>query len=144
MKMISKAFAKKLFGAKYERLPQTLLIYLIVFWGLYIASWKVQIVPSVRVLMVRAFTASVMWQALLSKDTAVEMQHMLMLPSLHQDFVFSYVAILGAYTIFTKTAALLSILLAVANWKPIEIFGIKVCAVHAVLMAAAVYSLKKF
>lgn len=144
MKMTGKAFAKKLFGAKYERLSRMLLIDLIVFWGLYIAGWSVQIAPSVRILMISAFTAGVMWQALSSKDTAVEMQHMLMLPSLHQEFVFSYVAILGVYTIFTKTATLLAILLAVSIWKPIEILGLLVCAIHAVLMAAAVYSLKKF
>lgn len=143
MKMTGKAFAKKLFGAKYERLFQTLLVDLIVFLGLYIAGWKVQIAPAIRILMVSTFTAGVMCQALSSKDISVEMQHMLMLPSLHQEFVFSYVAILGVYTIFTKTAALLSILLAVSIWKPIEILGIFVCVIHAVLMAAAVYSLKK-
>ena len=33
IKMTGKAFAKKLFGAKYERLPRTLLIDMIVFWG---------------------------------------------------------------------------------------------------------------
>lgn len=41
MKVISKAFAKKLLGAKYERLPQALLINLIVFWGLYMAGFQI-------------------------------------------------------------------------------------------------------
>ena len=66
MKMTGKAFAKKLFGARYERLPRTLLIDGIVFWGLYIAGFQVQIAPSVRILMISAFTAGVMWQALSS------------------------------------------------------------------------------
>jgi hypothetical protein len=48
--MTGKAFAKKLFGARYERLPRTLLIDVIVFWGLYIAGFQVQIAPSVRIL----------------------------------------------------------------------------------------------
>ena len=80
MKMTGKAFAKKLFGARYERLPRTLLMDVIIFWGLYIAGFQVQIAASVRILMLSAFTAGVMWQALSSRDNAVELKHMLMLP----------------------------------------------------------------
>ena len=96
MKMTGKAFAKKLFGAKYERLPRTLFMDVIVFWGLYIAGFHVQIASFVRVLMISAFTAGVMWQALSSKDNAAELQHMLMLPHRCREFVFSYVGVLGA------------------------------------------------
>ena len=80
MKMTGKAFAKKLFGARYERLPRALLMDVIVFWGLYIAGFQVQIAASVRILMINAFTAGVIWQALSSRDNAVELKHMLMLP----------------------------------------------------------------
>ena len=54
--------------------------------------------------MISAFTAGVMLQALSSKDNAVELKHMLMLPQRPQEFVFSYVAVLGGYTVLTKTA----------------------------------------
>ena len=144
MKMTGKAFAKKMFGAKYERLPRTLLMDVILFWGLYIAGFQVQIAASVRILMISAFTAGVMWQALSSKDNAVELKHMLMLPGHGREFVFSYVAALGAYTVLTKTGLLLAILLAVSAWKPIEITGMAISMVHAVLMAAAAYSLRKY
>ena len=46
MKMTGKAFAKKLFGARYERLLQTILLDVIIFWGLYIAGFQVQITAS--------------------------------------------------------------------------------------------------
>ena len=144
MKMTGKAFAKKLFGAKYERLSRTLLIDMIIFWGLYIAGFQVQVAASVRILMISAFTAGVMWQALSSKDNAVELKHMLMLPHQPQEFIFSYVAALGAYTILTKTGLLLAVLLAVSAWKPIEMIGMVISMLHAVLMAAAVYSLRKY
>ncbi len=144
MKMTGKAFAKKLFGARYERLPRTLLLDVIIFWGLYIAGFQVQVAASVRILMLSAFTAGVMWQALSSKDNAVELQHMLMLPQHGREFVFSYVAALGAYTLLTKTGLLLAVLLAVSAWKPIEMTGMAVSTLHAVLMAAAVYSLRKY
>ena len=99
MKMTGKAFAKKLFGAKYERLPRTILLDVIIFWGLYIAGFQVQIAASVRILMINAFTAGIMWQALSSRDNTVELKHMLMLPQQPKEFVFSYVAVLGGGTI---------------------------------------------
>lgn len=144
MKMICKAFAKNLFGAKYERLQRSIFIYLIVFWGLHISGWKVQIAPFIRYLMLSTFTAGVMWQALCSEDHAAKMKNMFMLPFDGRTFVFSYVAALGAYTVFTKTAALLAILLAVAPWKLTEFLGCAVCVINAVFMAAAVYSLKQY
>ena len=141
MKMTGKAFAKKLFGAKYERLPRTLFVDLIVFWGLYIAGFQVRIAPSVRIFLVSAFTAGVMWQALSARDNAVEIEHMLMLPLGRGEFVFSYVAALGAYAAVTKTGLLLAVLLAVSSWRPMELLGIAVCMIHAVLLAAAYLSL---
>ena len=144
MKMTGKAFAKKLFGARYERLLWTILLDVIVFWGLYIAGFQVQVAASVRIMMINAFTAGVMWQALTSKDNAVELKHMLMLPGQPQEFVFSYVAVLGGYTVLTKTGLLLAVLLAVSAWKPIEMIGMAISMLHAVLMAAAAYSLRKY
>lgn len=144
MKMTGKAFAKKLFGAKYERLPRTLFMDVIVFWGLYIAGFQVQIASFVRVLMISAFTAGVMWQALSSRDNAVELTAMLMLPHQRREFVFSYVGMLGAYSVLTKTGLLFAVLLAVSAWKPVELVGMILCMIHAVLMAAAVYSVRKY
>ena len=144
MKMIGKAFAKKLFGAKYERLPRTFFMDVIVFWGLYIAGFQVQIASFIRVLMISTFTAGVMWQALSSKDNVVELTAMLMLPFHRRKFVFSYVGVLGAYTVLTKTGLLFAVLLAVSAWKPVELVGMVLCMVHAVFMAAAVYSVRKY
>lgn len=144
IKMTGKAFAKKLFGAKYERLPRTLFVDVIVFWGLYIAGFQVQIAWFVRVLMISALTAGVMWQALSSRDNAVELTAMLMLPHRRREFVFSYVGMLGAYSVLTKTGLLFAVLQAVSAWKPIELVGMILCMVHGVLMAAAVYSLRKY
>ena len=142
--MTGKAFARKLFGADYKRLPRTLFIDIIIFQGLYITGFQVQTEPSVRNLMISAFTAGVMWQALSSKDNADEMRHMLMLPFRRLEFVFSYVAVLGAYTVLTKTGLLFAVLLAVSACKPVEIPGMIVCMIHAVLMAAAVWSPGKY
>ena len=144
MKMTGKAFAKKLFGVKYERLSRTLFIDVIIFWGLYIAGFQVQIASFVRVLMISAFTAGVMWRALSSKDNVVELTAMLMLPYRRREFVFAYVGVLGTYTVLTKTGLLFAVLLAVSAWKPVELAGMIICMIHAVLMTAAVYSMRKY
>lgn len=144
MKIIFKAFAKKFFGAGYERLTRTLFIYLIVFWGLYIADFKIQIASFILYLMVSTFTAGVMWQALSSKEDAANMQNMFMLPFDCRKLVFAYVAALGAYTLLTKTAGLLAVVLAVSVRTPAEIIGSVLCTINAVLTTAAVYSLKQY
>lgn len=144
MKMLFKVFAKKLFGAKYERLPRTLFIYLMVFWGLNAADFGIRIAPCILYLTVSTFTVGVMWQALSSKDNAPYMMNMFMLPLDARKFIFSYVAALGSYTLFTKTAGLLAVLFAVSDWSPKEIFGSVFCAIHGVLAAAAFRAYKKY
>jgi len=143
MKMIFKAFSKKLFGAKYERLARTIFICLVIFQGLYIADLRVRITPFILYLTVSTFTAGVMWQTLSSEDNAANMLNIIMLPFQKRDFVFSYVAAMGAYTFLTKTAVLLAVLLAVSTWNRAEILSSILCAVNAVLVAAAIFSLKK-
>lgn len=144
MKMIFKSFAKKLFGTKYERLTRAFFVYPIVFYGLHIADLRVQIAPVALYLTVSVFTAGVMWQALSSEDNAVHMQNLFMLPFNNREFVFSYTAALGAYTLFTKTAALLAVLWGVSACHFTEILGSMVCILTTILMTAAIYSLKKY
>lgn len=144
MKTIFKAFSKNLFGAKYERLTRTIFIYPILFWGLYTADFKVQISPFILYLMVTSFTAGVMWQTLSSEDNAANMQNMIMLPFEGREFIFSYIGAIGIYTFLTKTMALLVILLAVSVWTRIEILSSILCAVNAILMAAAIFSVRRY
>lgn len=144
MRMMFKAFFKKLFGVKYERLKKTLLAYLIVFWGLHIADFQIQIAPFIMYLMVTTFTFGVMWQALYSEDNAANMKNLFMLPLEEREFIFSYVSALGAYTLLTKTAGLLAVMLGVSSWSSIEILGNILCTVNAILMTACIYSHKKY
>ncbi len=144
MKMMFKAFSKNLFGVKYERMTRIVFIYLVVFWGLSIGEFQVPVAPFVFYLMVSTFTAGVMWQALSSEDNAVNMQNMVMLPFERRDFVLSYTAAIGTYTILTKTAALFAVLLAVSVREPAEILGGILCTVNAALMAAAIFSVRKY
>lgn len=143
MRMMFDIFAKQLFGAKYERLLRTLLIYAIVFWSLNLSGLNVEITPFILYLMVSTVTAGIMWQALSSEGNAETMQHVYMLPFERRSLIFSYVAALGAYTFLTKTAALLAVVFAVSEWSFTEVLGSLVCMANAVLMTAVVFSMRK-
>lgn len=143
MKMIFKVFAKKLFGAKYERLARALSACLIVFLGLYTAGIRIRIEPAILYLTVSVFTAGAMWQALSSREDTVNIQNLFMLPFHDRTLIFSYTAALGIYTICTKTAMLLAVLSAVSGRARAAFAGGVLCAVNAALMTAAVYVLKK-
>lgn len=144
MKMIFKAFAKKLFGVKYERVRQNLLVCLIVFLGLYAADIHIKIAPFILYLMVGTFTAGVMWQALSSDDNVSNMTNLLMLPFEGWKLTFSYVGALGAYTLITKTGLLLAVVFGVSSWSILEIAGVVLCALNAVIMASGIYLMEKY
>lgn len=142
MKITFKAISKKLFGAKYERLLRTFFVYFILFLGLYIADFQIQIASSILNLMVSSFSAGIMWQALSSDDNRKSMQNIFMLPFEKKSLIFSYISALGIYTLLTKTVGLFAILLAVSRWSGLEILGSILCSVNAVLVTACIYPSK--
>ena len=93
MKMSFEVTAKKLFGVKYERLIRTLFLELIVFWGLHIAGFRVEIAPFVLYLMAGVFSAGVMWQALSSDGNRANLENILMLPFEGRTLVYSLIHI---------------------------------------------------
>ena len=117
---------------------------MIIFLGLRITDMKLQIAPFILYLMVTVFTAGVMWQALSSESNIADMQHMFMLPFKFWDFVLSYVAALGAYTLLTKTAALLAVVFALSAWRAMELFGSIFCAISAALATACLYFFRQY
>ena len=142
MKMSFDVTAKKLFGVRYERLTRTLFLDLVVFWGLHISGFQVEISPFILYLMTAAFSAGVMWQALSAEDSRTNMENMFMLPFDGRTLVFSYAAALGVYTLFTKTAGLLAVVWAVGHWSWAEIFGSILCALSAIVIVSCLYPLR--
>lgn len=56
MRNIYSAFAKKLFGVKYERVSKTLVVCFLVFWGLHIADIQIEIAPFILYLITATFS----------------------------------------------------------------------------------------
>lgn len=144
MKQIFKAFLKKLFGKNHEQLKKTFPVYVIVFLGLHLSGIRLAIAPSVLYVTVSAFSAGVMWRTLSGEGGTAHMQQLFLLPFENRDFVFSYVSALGAYTLLTKTAGLLAVMLAVGSWEYMQILSACVCALHAVVVTVCIYADAKF
>lgn len=147
MRMMTEIFARKLFGVKCEHLKKVLLIDIIVFWGLRTAGYRIAVSPFIIYFMVSAFSSGVMWRALRSEDNAANLKNLFMLPFEERTFVFSYVSVMGGYTLLTKTAGLLAVLLAVSAWSEaavrFRLVYAAVCAVNAVLVTACVYAWRR-
>ena len=142
LKMSFDVTAKKLFGVHYERLIRTLFLELVVFWGLHISGFQVEIAPFILYLMAGAFSGGVMWQALSSDGNRANLENLFMLPFEGRTLVFSYVAALGAYTLLTQTAGLLAVVWAVSEWSWAEILGSVLCALAAIVIVSCLYPLR--
>ena len=156
MRRMTRAFVKNIFGADYNKTVRTLLIDLVIFWGLRTSGLRVEVAPFILYLTVAAFTAGVIWQTLSStgneKSGAAasgvgSMRNQFMLPFDGRKLIFTYIGTLGAYTLLTKTAALLAVLLAVSDWSGTELAGYFIntllTAGNAVLTAGAVFSTRQ-
>lgn len=139
MKKTIKALSKQFFGAKYESARKSLLAAVIRFIALYATELRVEIAPFIFYLTSTFFTAGVMWQVLTGQRHMETMQGMFMLPFDNRSFVFSYVLVLGAHTLITKTLLIWVLFFAVASWSAGEITLAVLCGCMSCVVTAAGY-----
>ncbi|MBP5607705.1 MAG: hypothetical protein J6X66_05485, partial [Lachnospiraceae bacterium] len=113
MKMLFNAFAKKVFGVKYEGLIKAVFISAVMFMGLKGAGLNINVSPTVLYLTAAVFSAGVMWKALNSNDFSQSFGNMIMMPFPEKALVFTYISVLGIYTIFTKLIVVMALFFAV-------------------------------
>lgn len=140
--MTVKAFARELFGARYEQIAKSVAMAAILFASLRMSGLHVEISPFVLDLMAGAFTAGVMGQALAS-DPEKRLVHMVMLPIREGRLTAAYLCMLGAHTMITKTAPLLAAVFAVAHAGRPEMAGSLLCAANAAAMAACIHAMRR-
>lgn len=136
-----KALSKQFFGAKYESAGKSLLTAVILFIAIDAAEFQVEIAPFILYLTSTFFTAGVMWQMLTGKQHKEAMQGMFMLPFDNRSFVFSYVTVLGAHTLITKTLLIWALFFAVVSWSVWEIAIAVFCGCMACAVTAAGYQM---
>lgn len=139
MKNTIKALSKQFFGAKYENARKSLLAAVILFIVVYAAEFRVVVAPFILYLTSTFFSAGIMWQMLTGRRHMEIMQGMFMLPFDNRSFVFSYVLVLGAHTLITKTLLIWALFFAVTSWDVWEIGVAIICGCMACLVTAAGY-----
>lgn len=135
----TKALSKQFFGAKYQSAGKSLLAAVILFIAIDAAEFQMEIAPFILYLTSTFFTGGVMWQVLTGKRHIEAMQGMFMLPFDNRSFVFSYVMVLGAHTLITKTLPIWALFFAAAAWYPWEIAIAVFCGCMACAVTAAGY-----
>ena len=139
MKMLFNAFAKKVFGVKYEGLIKSVFISAVMFMGLKGAGLNINVSPAVLYLTAAVFCAGVMWKALNSNDFSQSFSNMIMLPFPEKAFVFTYVSVLGIYTVFTKLIVVMALFFAIHVFDAPQTICCILAAFCAVYMSAAFF-----
>lgn len=137
MRRNTKAFAKQLFGAKYESIRKSLVAAAILFLAVYGAGFHLSVAPRILYFTSAFFSAGVMWQTLAGRHQMETIRGMLALPFENRSFVFSYVLVLGAYTLITKTLLLWALFFAAAPWSGAEAAAALACGCMACAVTAA-------
>ena len=139
MKMLINAFAKKLFGVKYERLIKSILLCGIMYLGLHSSGYKLTIAPFFLYITSAFFTFGVMWQALNSKDSAEYIKNLIMMPFSSKSLTLAFIGTLGIYAIFTKTLMVWAIMFAVCEFDITTTLFSVIAAILSILTSTLIY-----
>ena len=142
MMMLFNAFAKKLFGVRYEKLLKNIFICFAVYEAILSSGYKLAVAPSILYLMSAVFTASMMWQGLNASDTSSYIRNMVMMPFDNKAFTAAYIGSLGIYSIISKTLLLWAVLFAVCSFDVYVIICAVLAAVCGVLIVSVIYAFK--
>jgi len=129
MTRILNANLKKFMGAKYERVPKTLVIWAIVLFSLRSSGFTLEIAPFVLWLATIVATISGFVQVLSSDDTVDSLRGQLMLPENPALFHAAFYMAVALYTLLTKTGLLLIGYLAMSEVHLSTLVGFFVCFV---------------
>ncbi len=140
--MLFNVFRRRLFGKGFEKFIKYVAMCTILFSGLYMAEIRIEIAPFFKYLMSGTFTAGVMWHSL-SSDNSAELYGIAALPFRRHSFTLSYIGAYGLYTIITKSALLIAVVLAVSVPDITEIIGMLICTLNGVFVTSAVFAMKK-
>jgi len=140
---IVKALSKQIFGAKYENVRKSILAAMILFFAVYAAELRVEIAPFILYLTSTFFTAGIMWQMVSGTRHKEAMQGLFMLPFENRSFVYSYVAVLGAHTLITKTLPIWALFFAASKWSGFEIIVALLCGCMACAVTSVAYLMCK-
>ena len=141
--MMIKAFGKKLFGNRYEKITRNIIINIVLYLGLQGTGVTLYVAPFIIYLMTMVLTIGEMWQALSADDNSRNMKNLMMMPFDNRKLVMAYVLSLGLYTFISRTMPILAIVFAVSKIDVLIVVNAILCVVNATLLTAVIFAKKK-
>lgn len=141
--MMTKVFAKKIFGVKYEKIARNLIMSIVLYGGLSSAGIHLAVAPFIICLMLTTLTVGEMWHALAADDNSANIKQMFMMPFESKYFAFSYISCLGGYILLTRTLPLMAVIFAVAGISVRKVLMSFLCIISATLLASGIFVWKR-
>lgn len=138
-----KAFSKQLLGARYERIPQSVIACIILYLSLSFAELTITVAPSILYLTATAFTGGVIWQAFHSGRSTESLTGILALPFNNLSLVVAYAGAFSCYAVITKMFLLLTLLFTIGSPNILQMVLAVLFAFHACAVMAVFYSRKR-
>lgn len=138
-----KIFARVCLGVHGRRLWRTVIVCLLVYGALSPLNLRLATAPFVFCVMPGLFSAGVMAHALQAKARAVQLRHLLMLPQNNGALVYGYVGALAIYVLLTKTAPLLTLMLALLDWQGQSLVAAFLGSLNGVVLTALTIAWRK-
>lgn len=111
-----KLLSRKLLGKNFSNIYKTVIIAAVIGFGLSSMDIKIQLAQSVLILTSIMYSGTVVLRTLSSKDNVRTIKGIFAMPYDNKKTLWEYTAVVGIYTIFTKTTLLISLLFALTKF----------------------------
>ena len=128
-----KLLSRKLLGKNFSNIYKTVIIAAVIGFGLSSMDIKIQLAQSVLILTSIMYSGTVVLRTLSSKDNVRTIKGIFAMPYDNKKTLWEYTAVVGIYTIFTKTTLLISLLFALTKFTILSCVLFLLGTIYAVI-----------
>ncbi len=138
-----KLLSRKLLGEKCRSMIKSVIIAAIIGGSLSTMEVHLTIAQSILIMFAVFYSGPIVLQALSSKDNARCLKGLFVMPCNERRTLWEYAAVIGIYTLFTKTILLFALIYALAKLTVIDIVIMVLASFYSIIGAMIVYGLRK-
>lgn len=135
--------SRKLLGERYRSVIKSIIIAGILAGGLSGIDVKLNLAQSVLIITVIFMSGTIVIQTASSKDNAKCLKGLFAMPYDEKRTLFEYVAVIGLYTLFTKTILILGLLFAFTRLTPYDGIKMFLAFLYALFGGMCFYAYRK-
>ena len=138
-----KLLSRKLLGERCRSLIKSIMIAAIIGGSLSTMEVNLSITQSVLIMFAIFYSGPIVLQALSSKDNARCLKGLFVMPCNERRTLWEYAAVIGIYTLFTKTILLFGLICGFTKLTTIDIIIMVVASFYSIIGTMIVYGLRK-